>query len=232
MRAVRELVQENIDLCFGDVSVTLHDGTPLPVDVLTSASLEVSPDASLDPADRELAVLSELEAKFGEVSLSAEAEGSLRLPLSLHAFVSLVLASATEEAGVLPPMPTFTAAIRAVRARLPQIIEHLDSTDDAAWMLDVVRSADGSRNCFFGHLFDLGRSDEEGSWVWDAFEEVWATTYAIFPVNDGQHPGYQQATAKERCVAYLRALESGDELDTHASMEAEFLFHEGISHVE
>ena len=40
-----------------------------------------------------------------------------------------------------------------------------------------------------------------GTALWDWFEANIATTYMIYPVNDGTAPRYQQKTAKERCIA-------------------------------
>lgn len=36
-----------------------------------------------------------------------------------------------------------------------------------------------STDCFFGHLFNMGANDAEGSALWNTFEELWATTYRI-----------------------------------------------------
>lgn len=114
------------------------------------------------------------------------------------------------------------------------IIDMVEQTDTDAWMLDVVRSKDGKRNCFFGHLYQWGydRATGDGlshedaerwaSQLWDAFEDRWTTTYGIYPVNDGTHPRYQQPTAKERVLAYLQALQKGDELTTMQWMDEYF----------
>lgn len=69
------------------------------------------------------------------------------------------------------------------------------------------RHEDGrEQNCIIGHIFNIGKDDREGNlWV-QGFEANIATTYMIFPVNDGEHPRYQQATPRERCLAYLRAV--------------------------
>lgn len=116
---------------------------------------------------------------------------------------------------------------------IQQIIDYLAATSYDDWQLDVVRSADGSKNCFFGHLFqwaenaasEHGASTEDARlWanlVWEAFEERWATTYVIYPINDGSNPRYPQATAKERVIAYLTALRDGEEMTTLEAMEAD-----------
>lgn len=50
--------------------------------------------------------------------------------------------------------------------------------------------------------------------LWDNFEEIWATTYMIYPVNDGENPKYQQKNARDRVVAYLENLNAGKEKNT------------------
>lgn len=92
---------------------------------------------------------------------------------------------------------------------LDSVIAYMESTDEAAWRVEAVRSADGTTNCFFGHLFAMGGEDRRGSQLWGLFEEIWATTYMIYPVNDGRNPDYSQATPKQRVLAYLRDLRDG-----------------------
>lgn len=113
------------------------------------------------------------------------------------------------------------------------IIDHIVATDTAAWQMGVVRSLDGNRNCFFGHLWQWAKlntppgasSDLWASAVWEAFEERWCTTYRIYPVNDGQNPGYQQTEPRDRVVAFLEALRDGQEPATRESMEADLRSH-------
>lgn len=107
-------------------------------------------------------------------------------------------------------------------ANLDAVIAYMEATDEDAWRTETVRSADGSTNCFFGHLFNMGADDEQGSALWNWFEELWATTYMVYPVNDGQHEKYQQKTPKKRMLAYLRALADGTEMTTEQAMEAEY----------
>ena len=115
------------------------------------------------------------------------------------------------------------------------IIDRLDAIPDSRWRVGTVRGAgpDGTTtNCVMGHLFDLGGGDElvqlpgfrpstGGGLLWSWFEECWATTYRIYPVNDGEDPRYRQSTPRERVVAFLRDLRDGLELTTYASMDAE-----------
>ncbi|HET9136953.1 MAG TPA: hypothetical protein VFO76_09965 [Candidatus Kapabacteria bacterium] len=82
---------------------------------------------------------------------------------------------------------------------IQEIIDYLEQTPEDSWCVDVVKSE--SKNCLFGHLFDLG-----GGKLMDYFEARWATTFMIYPVNDGENPSYQQATPKQRCIAYLKDL--------------------------
>src|SRR5690625_3734599 len=116
---------------------------------------------------------------------------------------------------------------------LDGIIEYMRNTTADQWQLDVVRSKDGERNCFFGHLFNYGieqahrnghadRDEEYATRVWEAFEEHWGTTFRVYPINDGEDPGYPQPTARERILAYLKALQEGREMTTQESMELSF----------
>lgn len=98
---------------------------------------------------------------------------------------------------------------------LPKIIEYLENTAEDSWRTDVVKK-DG-KNCLYGHLFDYG-----GNKVMDSFESHVATTYMFYPVNDGTHPKYPQPTPKQRCIAYIKDIQSGKELSTYASMELEY----------
>lgn len=97
--------------------------------------------------------------------------------------------------------------------RLAEVVEYLESTSEESWCVDVVRTKDG-KNCLFGHLFDLGGSDLMG-----LFEDSIATTFMVYPVNDGTHPKYQQPTPKQRCLAYLKDLQSGEEKTTYQLMK-------------
>ncbi|WP_415854140.1 hypothetical protein [Sinomonas sp. G460-2] len=107
-------------------------------------------------------------------------------------------------------------------ADLGPLIAHLETTGEDTWQTDVVRSEDSTRKCFFGHVHAWGGDDTRGSALWEAFEELWSTTYRIYTVNDGSDPGYHQPTPKERILAYLGKLQSGEEPTTHESMEAEY----------
>lgn len=102
------------------------------------------------------------------------------------------------------------------------VIAHMEGTDESAWLTDVVRSADGSRNCFFGHLFSMGADDREGTRLWDWFESEYSTTYSVYPINDGDHPGYRQETPKQRVLAYLRDLRDGRAKTTMQVMEEDY----------
>ena len=64
---------------------------------------------------------------------------------------------------------------------LDVIIPYMENTTEESWCTDVVKTEDG-KNCLFGHLFDLG-----GGELFDWFENI-ATSYMIYPVNDGENP--------------------------------------------
>lgn len=101
---------------------------------------------------------------------------------------------------------------------IQEIIDYMEATPEESWGEKVVRSKDG-KNCFFGHLFNMGTDEKESNYLWGLFEEVWATTYMIYPVNDGEHPKYKQDTSKQRVIAYLKDLRDGVEKSTHQIME-------------
>jgi len=98
---------------------------------------------------------------------------------------------------------------------LDVIIPYMENTTEESWCEDVVKTKDG-KNCLFGHLFDLG-----GGELFDWFENI-ATTYMVYPVNDGKNENYQQPTPKQRCVAYLKDLQSGKAKTTYQLMDEEY----------
>lgn len=108
---------------------------------------------------------------------------------------------------------------------LASVIAYMEGTEEDAWRVDTVRSADGTTNCFFGHLFNMGGNDARGNLLWEGFEEAWATTYMIYPINDGSDSRYPQATPKQRVLAYLRDLNSGAQKTVPQVMEEEFAYH-------
>lgn len=101
---------------------------------------------------------------------------------------------------------------------LNPFIEYLEKTSENEWVVDVVRTQNG-KNCMFGHLVNwfYGKEYKENIMpIWDAFESMWATSYMIYPVNDGEAPKwmnekYEQKTPKERVIAYLKNLRDGKE---------------------
>lgn len=105
---------------------------------------------------------------------------------------------------------------------LDKFIEYLETTQEDEWSVDVVRSKDGKKDCVMGHLVNwyYGKGDKGNIMpIWDAFESMWATTYMIYPVNDGEAPKwmnyeYKQRSAKERVTAYLKNLNEGKEKNT------------------
>jgi hypothetical protein len=104
-------------------------------------------------------------------------------------------------------------------ATLDTVIAYIESTAEEDWNVDTVRSKDGTKNCFFGHLFNMTPDEDRANALWGMFEDLWSTTYRIYPINDGTNPRYPQETPKQRILAYLRALQTGDEKTTEQSME-------------
>lgn len=108
---------------------------------------------------------------------------------------------------------------------LDTVITYMEATDEDAWNLGTVRSKDGARNCFFGHLFNMSPDEDRANALWNLFEELYATTYRLYGVNDGTNPRYPQETPKQRILAFLRALQAGDEMTTEQSMEECYRLH-------
>lgn len=109
--------------------------------------------------------------------------------------------------------------------KLDPIIAYMEATEEDAWRVDTVRSADGTTNCFFGHLFNMGGNDARGNELWNGFENLWASIYMIYPINDGTDSRYPQATPKQRVLAYLRDLNTGAAKAVPQLMEEEFAYH-------
>jgi len=101
---------------------------------------------------------------------------------------------------------------------IQEIIDYMEATPEESWGVDVVRSKD-NKNCFFGHLFNMGKDEKESNTIWGLFEELYATTYMIYPVNDGENPAYQQSTPKQRVIAYLKDLRDGRAKTTYEVMD-------------
>lgn len=100
---------------------------------------------------------------------------------------------------------------------LQGFIRYLQSTRDDEWQTGTVRNQDNTKNCVMGHLVNYiyGKNyDGIITPAWDWFEEIWATTYMTYPVNDGKNPKYQQGSARERVIAYLTNLWLGVEKPT------------------
>lgn len=100
---------------------------------------------------------------------------------------------------------------------IDQIISYMENTTEESWCEKKVRV--GITNCFFGHLFNMEEDEKEANRLWDMFEEVWATTYMIYPVNDWEHIAYQQDNPKDRIVAYLGDLRDWKSMTTRDYLE-------------
>lgn len=101
---------------------------------------------------------------------------------------------------------------------LQDLIDYIESTKEENWIVDRVRDKDNN-GCVMSHIFDFGGGDNGGGDAWDFFEGMWATTYMIYPVNDGEHPQYKQSTPKQRCIAYLKDLRDGKQKNTRQLMD-------------
>lgn len=114
--------------------------------------------------------------------------------------------------------------------KLEDLITYLEATPEDSWLIGECRSKDETQHCLISHIYNFAGGDEvdevyvkpngksvsitKGSNAIDFFEERWATTFMFYKVNDGKHPNYPQATAKERCIAYLKNLRDGKEKST------------------
>lgn len=101
---------------------------------------------------------------------------------------------------------------------LSRFIKYLEKTTDDQWQIDKVGEPEMKKWCVMGHLFCWARGpkedEERANRLWNYFESVIATTYMIYPVNDGQNTYYKQKTPKARCIAYLNNLKNGKEKTT------------------
>lgn len=105
---------------------------------------------------------------------------------------------------------------------LKPFVAYLEQTKPSEWQVDTVRNSNNTKNCVMGHLVNwaYGKDYKDNlSPIWDWFEEMWATTYMIYPVNDGNAPAwmnhrYNQKTPKARVIAYLKNLIDGKEKTT------------------
>lgn len=105
---------------------------------------------------------------------------------------------------------------------LKEFLPFLEETSEESWCTDVVRSKDGSGNCLFGHLANFVGPKDNLVPDFDWFETMVSTTYVIYPINDGTDPEYPQGSPKQRCLAYLRDIQSGRQLTTLPGMEVEY----------
>lgn len=100
---------------------------------------------------------------------------------------------------------------------IQELIDFLELSSEDSWQMDTVRSKGGAKNCVYGHIYAFGAGgyDKDGGTpACDFFENRWATTYMLYPVNDGENPKYQQETPKQRCLAYFKDLRDGNEKNT------------------
>jgi len=129
---------------------------------------------------------------------------------------------------------TFDEAIERLSTDLNSFIKYCEATKPSDWYLHKVRNNRNTKNCLYGHLVNwyYGK-DWTGnvSPIWDAFEEV-GTTFYVYPINDGTNPKYPQKTARDRCIAYLKNVQSGDELWSEAAMEADLKNYEATRQQE
>ena len=95
---------------------------------------------------------------------------------------------------------------------LNDFIEYLKNTDINDWCEKVYRTVD-NKNCLFGHLVEYfeksNYEDENIAPIIDTFENQFASTYMVFPVNDGTSELYKQDNPRDRCIAYFTDMMNG-----------------------
>lgn len=91
---------------------------------------------------------------------------------------------------------------------IEEIISYMENTTEDSWCEKVVRTQNW-KNCFFWHLFAMCKSEAEANYNWNLFEDWYATTYMMYPVNDWEDIRYQQPTQKQRVIQYLKDLRDG-----------------------
>lgn len=115
---------------------------------------------------------------------------------------------------------------------LSRFIKYLEKTTDDQWQLEKVGEPEMKKWCVMGHLFIWAagekKDEKRANRIYSYFEEVIATTFMTYPVNDGTNPKYQQTTPKERCIAYLKDLKEGKEKTTLDHFRDYDLKQEGI----
>lgn len=95
---------------------------------------------------------------------------------------------------------------------LTTFINYLKNTSIDSWCINVYRTSDG-KNCLYGHLVEFVGNDHCNDAI-DIFENLYATTYMVFPVNDGRSEIYKQNNPRDRCIAYLQNMVNGIEKTT------------------
>ena len=101
-----------------------------------------------------------------------------------------------------------------------ELLAYLESTTEESWCTNVVKTSTG-QSCLFGHVFDWAGGDSDikkSNQAMDLFEACYATTYMIYPVNDGTNKEYQQDSPKQRCIAYFKDLMIGKQKTTYQLM--------------
>lgn len=99
---------------------------------------------------------------------------------------------------------------------LRDFIPYLESKPEDQWIDVIFANTDTSKRCVIYHFLgfvgqDYPRANCSNNLDW--YEaNVCFIHRAGCEVNDGNHPDYQQATPKQRSIAYLKNLLAGKEL--------------------
>ena len=128
--------------------------------------------------------------------------------------------------GNFEQMTTETTIDYRTLLNMDNILAWLANTSDDQWCVDYCGEEregvpGGAAFCARGHLLVYAAASGMERGFDDVFHEVWATEFMYYRVNDGKHPKYQQATPRERVMAYFTDLRDGRELTTYKLMEAD-----------
>lgn len=180
-----------------------------------------------------LAAMARKQSEMTDCDKELITQFQARIAERLPAPTKAQLRTEADEMAVQRPDKISTIAADML-ASLDEFIAWCTATSEKQWTCDVVRSADGTSNCLFGHLFDWAeaigqhkhgmdaeRTQTLANHIWERFEAQYASTYKVYPVNDGQNPDYPQDTPRQRCIALLEDMNNDGWVDSITSMDRE-----------
>lgn len=115
-----------------------------------------------------------------------------------------------------PEMDCFEKYGEDYKAFIQDFIPYLEATPEESWIDVVFANTDTSKRCVIWHF--IGFVGQDNPDVKRSSNLDWYDSNVCFiqragcEVNDGNHPDYQQATPKQRSIAYLKNLLDSKEL--------------------